>query len=625
MDSAGAVYADGDWGGTTLVKDINQGSGDSSPSGLVNVNGTLFFSVYNGTSSGELWKSDGTEAGTERVKVICSANCSPDSIPTFLTDVNGMLFFVADDGQHGKDLWISDGTQAGTVLVTDGHGAYISNPDLLVNMNGTLYFSADDSTHGNELWAVEGYSTFPVLNASAELVMDIKTGPDSSYPSSLVNVNGTLFFVADDGTDGYIGLWKLHPPDAPAFVKYIHAGPGDYPDSLTNVDGTLFFWAYDDSELWKSNGTEASTQELKSIHHMSSMINLNGTLFFSALDDQTNDNELWTSNGTSAGTKVVKDINPNDSSNPDGLTNVNGMLFFAADDGTHGIELWKSDGSETGTVLVKDINPNGDSSPYGLTNVNGTLFFAADDGTHGPELWKSDGSEAGTVLVMDINPGSGSSAPSYLTNVSGRLFFAANDGQHGKELWISDPPIGPIITSITDQDACAQNGIHVFFHTADDLPFSDGLESMTGWSTESVAGSTATWTIVSEGTHPTCTPYNGSAMAKFNSYDAGICGYQARLYRTSGLNLSRYGYTSIVWSFFMYHDTVANSVCDGDWIQPQISIDGTNWYNIGDRIDRPFSTDGWEKIHAGHFGLQGQQRADRLPGQRLQPRQHVSR
>ncbi len=36
----------------------------------------------------------------------------------FLTDVGGTLFFVADDGRTGE-LWRSDGTEAGTEMVKD--------------------------------------------------------------------------------------------------------------------------------------------------------------------------------------------------------------------------------------------------------------------------------------------------------------------------------------------------------------------------------------------------------------------------------------------------------------------------------------------------------------------------
>jgi ELWxxDGT repeat protein len=72
----------------------------------------------------------------------------------------------------------------------------------LINVNGTLFFAANDGTTGLELWKSNGTA------AGTVLVKNIRPGSDSSYPSSLINVNGTLFFAADDGTMGF-ELWKL--------------------------------------------------------------------------------------------------------------------------------------------------------------------------------------------------------------------------------------------------------------------------------------------------------------------------------------------------------------------------------------------------------------------------------
>src|SRR5713226_3938336 len=72
---------------TGLAKDINPGAGDSNPFSLANFNGTLFFGADDGTHGGELWKSDGTPAGTAMVKDINPGAGS--SNPGYLTDVNG--------------------------------------------------------------------------------------------------------------------------------------------------------------------------------------------------------------------------------------------------------------------------------------------------------------------------------------------------------------------------------------------------------------------------------------------------------------------------------------------------------------------------------------------------------
>ena len=98
---------------------------------LTNVNGVLFFSASDGVNGEELWKSDGTVAGTVMVKDIVPGGTS-GSYPRNLTNVNGVLYFVADYG----GLWKSDGTAAGTVQVKD----FGSDPESLTNVNGTFIF-----------------------------------------------------------------------------------------------------------------------------------------------------------------------------------------------------------------------------------------------------------------------------------------------------------------------------------------------------------------------------------------------------------------------------------------------------------------------------------------------------
>jgi ELWxxDGT repeat protein len=87
--------------------------------------------------------------------------------------VNGTLFFVANDGTTGKELWMSNGTTAGTMQVKDIRagqrssfgGGYYATRGNLTNVNGTLFFSANDGVTGTELWK----ATAPPAAARASL------------------------------------------------------------------------------------------------------------------------------------------------------------------------------------------------------------------------------------------------------------------------------------------------------------------------------------------------------------------------------------------------------------------------------------------------------------------------
>jgi len=199
--------SDGTEAGTVLVKDIMPGSGGWGFGGLggpTAVNGTLFFVAVDGLHGQELWKSDGTEEGTIIVKDITLGSESTLYLDD-LTNVNGTLFFVADDGVNGQELWKSDGTEAGTVLVRDIRlGSAESSPSYLAALNDVLYFRAYDDVHGGELWRSDGTPLGTVL------VADINTSPgsDGSWPRHLTAVNGRLFFSADDGSHGR-ELWVL--------------------------------------------------------------------------------------------------------------------------------------------------------------------------------------------------------------------------------------------------------------------------------------------------------------------------------------------------------------------------------------------------------------------------------
>src|SRR5205085_5899756 len=84
------------------------------------LNNALIFDAADTSASDEVWRSDGTAAGTFRLK-----DCRPGPVssqPQAFRTVGGRVFFECDDGTHGLELWATDGTAAGTALVKDING-----------------------------------------------------------------------------------------------------------------------------------------------------------------------------------------------------------------------------------------------------------------------------------------------------------------------------------------------------------------------------------------------------------------------------------------------------------------------------------------------------------------------
>ncbi|NMO13258.1 hypothetical protein HPC49_02700 [Pyxidicoccus fallax] len=171
--------------------------------GMAALGGQLYFSATTGKAGtdAELWRSDGTEKGTQRVKDLRAGEAG--SAPGGLTVMGNRLFFAADDGTHGRELWVSDGTESGTHLVMDLEpGAGSASPAELMVAQGNLFFSAEVTGRGREPWVSNG-------TAEGTVPLDeLAPGALSSDPRRFVRAGEDVFFTAADGT-GTRKLWAL--------------------------------------------------------------------------------------------------------------------------------------------------------------------------------------------------------------------------------------------------------------------------------------------------------------------------------------------------------------------------------------------------------------------------------
>ena len=144
--------------GTFMIKDINT-NGSSDPGWFTVMDDTLYFMAYTEENGRELWRSDGTTAGTYLVRDINPGSNSsfvwtPDFFHQELLLVhNGALYFIADDGgEFGAELWRTDGTDLGTEIVVDiNPGNNSSWPNRFISVGEKLYFTSWSQERGRQL------------------------------------------------------------------------------------------------------------------------------------------------------------------------------------------------------------------------------------------------------------------------------------------------------------------------------------------------------------------------------------------------------------------------------------------------------------------------------------------
>ncbi|WP_426752070.1 ELWxxDGT repeat protein [Myxococcus sp. Y35] len=356
--------SDGTMAGTRLVKELSPESGSAFLENFIAVGDSLYFFrvvrpaiIVSGNL--ELWRSDGTTAGTVRVKDLGPEDATNG--PLDLESVGNRLFMSFGTTETGTELWVSDGSAAGTHLVKDiqpGPGS--SFPFNLTQAAGVLYFSADDGEHGRELWRSDGTAQ------GTELVEDTRPGPEGSGAQPFTVFKKRLYFATFTPDYSETELRKLDPdPSCHPRSHRVATIPNPYADEPRE-----FF-------IFVSSSTVTERK-------------LYFTLFYDVGSPAPADVQLWRTDGTEQGTKLLYQpliVSP-DLRVPTPVPTNDGRVVFYAFDEAHGHELWVSNGQPSGTRLLQDIRPGPASSyPQDLIRAGDFIYFTALDDVHGREIW----------------------------------------------------------------------------------------------------------------------------------------------------------------------------------------------------------------------------------------------
>ncbi len=433
----------------------------SAPGGIVLLDGGMvhngaFYSAAILSGDHQIWRTDGTGAGTQAAGVLFP---SPDIISQGFSALGTYFYFRRDSGLGTWELRRTNGTVAGDTVVWAG----LAGVGASAVLNGKLYFWEPAGTP--QLYSTDGTAggTAPVLSGGA-------TPP--GFLLGCVAVGGSLL-LSYNGSAGH--EWYISDGTAAGTSLLLDINPsGDSsPDLVHSSGGKVYFWADNGTagrEPWVSDGTAGGTLLLADIDPGaggsdyfpgSPWTTRNGvTLFRMTFPEDS----IWRTDGTVAGTFKLLTSVPATTLYASHDVFVGGYWYLSVISLTAAGQLWRSDGTVAGTTIVRTFS-NG-VSPDFLVEAGGQVVFrTVDMGTGATHLWQSDGSSAGTTQPPGYDP-TGKSILSVPGVVNNQVLLNIQTAAPGAQLWSHlaatappPPPPGPGVSPRSSGGgSCAAGG-----------------------------------------------------------------------------------------------------------------------------------------------------------------------
>lgn len=364
------------------------------------------------SSKYELWETDGTADGTQKVFGF------PDNYVMQMTSNTEKIIITGN-----KTVYISDGSTTGTQLLMQTEGELEKKP---FRFQSFFVFAAKNAGYSNELWMTNGdqSGTFKIKSYDTDEQLTVHADLDCYI------LNNQLFFYGLDSSGIRNGLWALDNSTKKA--KFIFKTSGVNSGKVTN-NKLIFFGhtANDGSNIFATDGTSENTHALSSTMHFATSVNegtglqvLGDSVYFFANINERN--RLWKTDGTIAGTVSTNVIIP-DYSRPNFLKYFPENKLLLLENASHNLFY----------LLDENLNvtPLNETRLHDAIEKDNKLIFNYYTKKFGLELSQFNPANAQITIYKDSQHEIGSFPSNMQTTAQNALIFTANDGEFGNQFY----------------------------------------------------------------------------------------------------------------------------------------------------------------------------------------------
>lgn len=310
--------------------------------------------------------------------------------PRYYTELNGEVFFVARDGYYFQVYKIDSNNN----LVKLSNDLQESFPDNFGDYNPVAVSGNYIYFHNNKL-----IRTGITANSTQQISPPINEKIYGTYPLN----NDKILIKTFNTTDNHMRIWSLDN-NASSFSLLIERPVNNFYSTLNvdydfvKTDSGIYFKIINNSvaEIWKSNGTVATTvkvTDLYSIYGLNSFLGLlNNKIFFSDNQNFSYDNtKLYYIDEATNQVNFVKDSYYG--INGKSFVKNNQLFFFSATNNGYMTALNATDGTPQNTQVITQINSEGAYAIKKCGNFNYFLDYQRQ------KLFRTDGTASGSILV----------------------------------------------------------------------------------------------------------------------------------------------------------------------------------------------------------------------------------